>query len=141
MAARGASDSGASTVARAQVARENEELVLAEASLRAQRVVAYARVLGFFFMVCAMALIPALVVASYLATEIYIGREDLRGMAFVCGIYLTMGLLLGLLNARMRSMFVELRRRDNLSRFLAPEIAERVMRQGDDALAPVQREV
>jgi adenylate cyclase len=58
----------------------------------------------------------------------------------LCG-YVALGFMVGMTNRAVRSMFTELRRRDNLSRFLPRQVAERVLAHGDRALAPVQREV
>lgn len=46
-----------------------------------------------------------------------------------------------LTNVAVRNMFTDLRKRDNLTRFLPSQVAERVMAIGPDALAPVEREV
>jgi adenylate cyclase len=233
-----------STVARAEIARQNEEVVLAEAALRGSRTVAWARLATFFLTSAAMGLIPralgrpeighqrdppmaaALVVyllftvgavvgthlaqprsarrairagltlllldfsfmafmgirsfqvghgahpqigaaafaavlcftvasyhwsqvvvgtvlacAGYLLVDVYVGTYDLSPTLFVVGIYCAMGLLFTLTNRRVRTMFLELRRRDNLTRFLAPEIASEVMRLGGAPLKPTEREV
>src|SRR5687767_26429 len=47
-----------STVARAEIAQQNEELVLSEAALRGGRIVSWARLATFFLMSAAMAWIP-----------------------------------------------------------------------------------
>ncbi len=60
---------------------------------------------------------------------------------FVVGGFLVLGLVIGLTNHSVRSMFSGLRRRDNLSRFLPRAIVDRVLDGGEEALAPVQREV
>jgi adenylate cyclase len=58
----------------------------------------------------------------------------------LCG-YVALGFMVGMTNRAVRKMFTELRRRDNLTRFLPRQVAERVLAHGDRALAPVQREV
>ncbi len=60
---------------------------------------------------------------------------------FVCSTLLALGFLIGFTNRRLGSMFADIRRRENLSRFLPRQVVERVLAQGGAALAPVQREV
>ena len=61
--------------------------------------------------------------------------------SFSCSCILALGLLIGFTNARVRDMFVDIRRRENLSRFLPRQVVERVLASGGVALEPVQREV
>ncbi|MDP1828908.1 MAG: adenylate/guanylate cyclase domain-containing protein [Archangium sp.] len=61
--------------------------------------------------------------------------------AFACSCLLALGLLIGFTNLRVRAMFVDIRRRENLSRFLPRQVVERVLASGGAALEPVQREV
>lgn len=61
--------------------------------------------------------------------------------AFACSCLLALGLLIGFTNMRVRAMFVDIRRRENLSRFLPRQVVERVLASGGAALEPVQREV
>jgi adenylate cyclase len=81
--------------------------------------------------------------ATYLTVIAFEGRlaSSVSSNLFVLGCFTALGLLVGLTRQRVRRMFLELRRRDNLTRFLPPQVAERVMSLGDGALAPVQREV
>jgi adenylate cyclase len=65
----------------------------------------------------------------------------LSQVSFVLGCYIALGLLMGWANTAVSSMFLGLRRRDNLSRFLPRQVVERVLQTGDGTLAPVQREV
>jgi adenylate cyclase len=60
---------------------------------------------------------------------------------FVCAAFVCVGGSVAMLSRYIRDMFLSLRKRDNLTRFLAPQVAEHVMNLGDTALAPVQREV
>ena len=60
--------------------------------------------------------------------------------SFVLGVYVALGLLIGSTNHRVHQMFVSLRRRDNLSRFLPRQVVERVLKM-DGALEPTQRVV
>jgi adenylate cyclase len=88
-----------------------------------------------------VALSTGVACAAFVVTSWYTHQLELSQTLFVLGMYIGIGLLIGRNNYRIRTMFLELRRRDNLTRFLAPEIAEEVMRLGHGALAPVQREV
>jgi len=88
-----------------------------------------------------VALATAIASAAFLTTAWYTNQFDLSPCLFVIGMYIGTGMLIDRNNQRIRTMFLELRRRDNLTRFLAPEIAEQVMSLGRDALAPVEREV
>ncbi|MHB8417951.1 MAG: adenylate/guanylate cyclase domain-containing protein [Myxococcales bacterium] len=63
------------------------------------------------------------------------------GTATVLSVYLSLGVLLWRSNAALRGMFLSLRRRDNLSRFLPAPLVERLLDGGEAALQPVQREV
>ncbi|MEJ7601296.1 MAG: adenylate/guanylate cyclase domain-containing protein [Kofleriaceae bacterium] len=52
-----------------------------------------------------------------------------------------LALIIGLTNRAVSGMFRGLRQRDNLTRFLPRQVAERIMKIGPGALAPVEREV
>lgn len=52
-----------------------------------------------------------------------------------------LGFLLVMTNRAVGQMFQGLRQRDNLTRFLPRQVAEKVIRSGPNALAPVEREV
>lgn len=60
---------------------------------------------------------------------------------FVASCLFALGLLIGFTNRRLGSMFADIRRRENLSRFLPRQVVERVLAQGGAPLEPVQREV
>jgi adenylate cyclase len=60
---------------------------------------------------------------------------------FVLAGYVALGFMVGMTNRAVRRMFTDLRRRDNLTRFLPRAVAERVLALGSAALSPVQREV
>lgn len=60
---------------------------------------------------------------------------------FVCSCLAAQGLLITFTNSRIRSMFVDIRRRENLSRFLPRQVVDRVLASGGSTLHPVQREV
>lgn len=60
---------------------------------------------------------------------------------FACSSLLALGLLIGFTNRRLGSMFADIRRRENLSRFLPRQVVERVLASDGSPLQPVQREV
>ena len=60
---------------------------------------------------------------------------------FVCSVLAAQGMLITFTNSRIRNMFVDIRRRENLSRFLPRQVVERVLATGGSTLHPVQREV
>ena len=60
---------------------------------------------------------------------------------FVMGGYLVLGFMIGLTNRAVSRMFQGLRQRDNLTRFLPRQVAERVLALGPSALAPIEREI
>jgi adenylate cyclase len=78
--------------------------------------------------------------ATYVLVCAWAGAFSVAKVSYVLGCYIALGLLLGWANTAVSSMFLGLRRRDNLSRFLPRQVVERVL-GGDGALAPVQREV
>lgn len=57
-----------------------------------------------------------------------------------CGL-LVLGFMMAITNRAVENMFVGLRQRDNLTRFLPRQVVERVLSAGPSALAPVEREV
>lgn len=79
--------------------------------------------------------------ASFLACVWAFGLVELRALVFVLAGFLALGVLIGMTNIAVRKMFRDLRRRDELTRFLPAEVAERVIAGGEEALAPIQREV
>jgi adenylate cyclase len=60
---------------------------------------------------------------------------------FACSCLFALGILITQTNQRIRNMFVEIRQRENLSRFLPRQVVEKVMKSGGLSLQPVQREV
>jgi adenylate cyclase len=82
-----------------------------------------------------------LVSSSYIWVRWHTDTFSPAGVSFVVGAYLGLGLLIERTNAAVGGMFLGLRRRDNLSRFLPRQVVERVLTQGDVSLAPVQRPV
>jgi adenylate cyclase len=77
---------------------------------------------------------------SYGAVTASAGMFQLGFASHVFGSYLGLGLILGWFNHNRAAMFLDLRRRDTLSRLLPSAVAERLMRM-DGALKPAQREV
>ncbi|WP_163990691.1 adenylate/guanylate cyclase domain-containing protein [Pyxidicoccus caerfyrddinensis] len=69
------------------------------------------------------------------------GHGSPARVSFVVCCYVALGALIALTNAEVGGMFLNLRRRDGLSRFLPKQVVERVMQLGDVSLEPVQREV
>jgi adenylate cyclase len=76
---------------------------------------------------------------SLLAMET--GHGSLARVSFVVFCYVALGTLILLTNADVRRMFIDLRCRNGLSRFLPKRLVEQVMKSGDAPLQPVQREV
>jgi adenylate cyclase len=60
---------------------------------------------------------------------------------FVLGGYAVVGVMTALSQRAVARMFAGLRQRDNLTRFLPRQVADRVIASGHNALAPVEREV
>lgn len=81
-----------------------------------------------------------LAIASYAITTSVAGMWDTPFGLHVTGSYISLGLLLGWFNHERSRMFLELRRRDTLSRLLPGQVVERLLRM-DGALLPSQREV
>lgn len=79
--------------------------------------------------------------ASYVVVRLYAGALDPHPAAFAIGIYAVLGVVVGLTNRAVRTMFGDLRRRDNLTRFLPGPVVERILHAGPEALLPIQREV
>lgn len=60
---------------------------------------------------------------------------------FALSCLMALGLLIGFTNHRVGTMFADIRRRENLSRFLPRQVVDRVLASGGESLKPVQREV
>lgn len=80
-------------------------------------------------------------VSAFSALAAIDGGLSVESIVFVDIGFVGLGILVALTNRAVRRMFHELRHRDNLTRFLPQQVAERLLRQGPEALAPVQREV
>jgi adenylate cyclase len=80
-------------------------------------------------------------VASFAIVTFAAGELVSASSAFVLGGLIVLAVMVALTNLAVRSMFSALRKRDNLTRFLPQQVAERVIEHGPSALAPVEREV
>jgi adenylate cyclase len=69
------------------------------------------------------------------------GQLDEQASIFIIGGLLVLGLVVLMTNMAVHRMFAGLRQRDNLTRFLPRQVAERIMVAGPQSLAPVEREV
>ena len=78
---------------------------------------------------------------SYFGVHLYAGALDAHPLSFAIGGYVVLGVVVGITNRAVRVMFSDLRKRENLTRFLPNQVADRVMASGAEALAPVQREI
>lgn len=82
-----------------------------------------------------------LAITSFLLLAAGAGVLDDPTSWFVMGGYIVLGFMIAITNRAVTRMFRSIRQRDNLTRFLPRQVAERVMASGPDALAPVEREV
>jgi adenylate cyclase len=78
---------------------------------------------------------------SWLIVTLYASVATAYPTLFAEGALLVMGFLLAVTNRALGAMFHGLRQRDNLTRFLPRQVADRVIAAGPSALAPVEREV
>ncbi len=101
-------------------------LVLCFSLLRPQASIFYSTLLA----------LAACVVPAY-----FNGTATSFGTLTVIAAFLALGLLLWRSNVALGQMFLSLRRRDNLSRFLPSQLVEKLLGEGEAALRPVQREV
>ena len=79
--------------------------------------------------------------ASYITIAIYAGRFATHATVFTTAGLVVLGFLLALTNRAVTRMFHDLRQRDNLTRFLPRQVAERIIAQGPQSLVPVEREI
>lgn len=78
---------------------------------------------------------------AYAGVHAYAGALDPHPLAFAIGGYAVLGVVVGITNRAVRTMFGDLRRRENLTRFLPNQVADRIMASGSEALVPVQCEI
>jgi adenylate cyclase len=110
----------------------------------AQHVIACAIVMSFSITrVSAMhvAVSVGLAITSHLIATYYGGKLGSHTMIFVIAGMCVFGFLAVMTNRAVGTMFQGLRQRDNLTRFMPRQVAERVIHAGPNALAPVEREV
>lgn len=88
-----------------------------------------------------VALSTAVSVASVAVVAVLQGWAHPVWTGVACSCLLALGLLIGFTNHRSGAMFTDIRRRENLSRFLPRQVVQRVLASGGKALEPVQREV
>jgi len=88
-----------------------------------------------------VALAVACAIGVFSALGAIDGRFSIETIVYVAAGFAGLGVIVALTNRAVRKMFHELRHRDNLSRFLPQQVAERLLSKGPEALAPVQREV
>ncbi|MFL5322101.1 MAG: adenylate/guanylate cyclase domain-containing protein [Myxococcaceae bacterium] len=79
-------------------------------------------------------------IASYVFITAYTQRFSLHSVGFVIGGFISLALMMHWANQRLARMFLDIRRRENLARFLPRQIAERVLKH-ENLLEPTQREV
>jgi adenylate cyclase len=95
-----------------------------------------------YFSLWHVAVSGAVAIAVFLTGVMAAGvPPDGRTLLMVPGALAALAFLIGWANWRTRRMFVNLRRRDNLTRFLPRPVAERILAEGESRLAPIQREV
>jgi adenylate cyclase len=78
---------------------------------------------------------------ALVAMASYAGFHDAHVIAFVMAGLAVLALLVAMNNRAIGPMFQGLRARDNLTRFLPRQVADRVIQAGPSALVPVEREV
>jgi adenylate cyclase len=92
-----------------------------------------------------VAVAVGLAMAAYLGVALLQWRNGIYvspvAVMFVIVTYGALGRLMVYLSQQVGTMFVDLRRRDNLSRFLPKQIVDRVLSLDDTALLPMKREV
>ena len=109
-----------------------------------QHVVASSIVLAFSvsrYSVYHVVLAGALATVSFGIVSAQAGELTTHTTVFVMSGYVVLTLMIGLTNRAVGAMFRGLRQRDNLTKMMPRQVAERVMRNGPAALAPVEREV
>ncbi|MHB1846231.1 MAG: adenylate/guanylate cyclase domain-containing protein [Deltaproteobacteria bacterium] len=88
-----------------------------------------------------IACVVACLCFAFIAFTEMAGNAALARVVLVCAVYVALTLLILATQTRVRRMFLGLRRRENLTRFLPAAVAEELVRHGEAALEPTQREV
>jgi adenylate cyclase len=78
---------------------------------------------------------------SFVVLATYGGQLGDPTTSFIMGGYAVLAVILALTNRAVGRMFRDLRMRDNLTRFLPRQVAERVIADGPTALAPIECDV
>jgi adenylate cyclase len=78
---------------------------------------------------------------TFVVLASYAGHLADPTTSFIMGGYAVLAVLLALTNRAVGKMFRDLRMRDNLTRFLPRQVAERVIADGPAALAPIECDV
>jgi adenylate cyclase len=82
-----------------------------------------------------------LAITSYAIVTTQTTADEIQTTTFVCGGYAVVGVMTALSQRAVVRMFAGLRQRDNLTRFMPRQVAERIIAAGHGALAPVEREI
>jgi len=110
----------------------------------ARHVIAAAIVMSFAvtrYSVWNVVLSTVLAMTSYTIACAYGGELATHTTVFVLAGFSVLGVMVAMTNHAVSRMFYGLRQRDNLTKFLPRQVADRVIRDGPQALAPVEREV
>ncbi|MEO7096447.1 MAG: adenylate/guanylate cyclase domain-containing protein [Polyangiales bacterium] len=83
----------------------------------------------------------SLAVTTHMVLSGYAGVLPTQVTVFVIGGMIVVGFMVVMTNRAIGPMFQSLRARDNLTRFLPRQVADRLINAGPEALAPVEREV
>ena len=83
----------------------------------------------------------ALALASHAIVASHGGALWTYDSLFASSGFCVLGFMIAITNRAVGEMFAGLRQRDSLTRFLPRQVAERILRAGPAALAPVEREV
>ena len=83
----------------------------------------------------------SLAVTTHMLLAGYAGVLPTQATIFVLGGMIVVGFMVAMTNRAISPMFQSLRARDNLTRFMPRQVAERLINAGPEALAPVEREV
>lgn len=83
----------------------------------------------------------AFAIGTHAALAVCAGTLATQGTMFVLVGLGLVGFMVALTNRAIGPMFQGLRQRDNLTRFMPRQVAERIIAAGPEALAPIEREV
>ena len=83
----------------------------------------------------------SLAVASHTLLAGHQGVLPTQATIFVLAGMVVVGFMVALTNRAIGPMFQGLRQRDNLTRFMPRQVADRILAEGPDALMPIEREI